>query len=179
MLAIRSAQSAQVIWDSGILTLPSGNVATENIVSGMAWITTSMSCASTLHSISALAFYNALNSGNPIDNIPANTHVKGNTWTTSGKSDSSGTISMTDGINGPSTFNEWAVVLYKCIEDGYEWYMKIDAGHYVTGYNNETDNRNSELASYGTWIRGEAIPEPSSSMLALCGLTILLLQRRK
>ena len=174
-----SVDCASIVWSSGTITLPSGMKASVLDVYGVAWITSSMNCASYLHAVSDISYYNAVQSGNLIDDLPVNSHVKGGTWAKTGVSDASGKVAITDGVNGPDLFNEWAVVLYTCVEDGYEWYMKVNAGHYATGYNNETDNRSTNLASYGTWIRGDAVPEPTSAAFLSCGFMFLMLKRRQ
>jgi len=173
-----------VVWGSGKMFLPDGTTARTGDIQGWAWVQWRIPTTSEISGVLpdiASALYSTLCDDSAIRNLTIGNRVvrdNGNTAVYTAKSDSSGNISIEGGqflSNGYANYT--ADVLYVCVFDGYEYYMGAHGIHYSTAAWPQLENEN--LALGGTWIRGEAIPEPTSGAFLLCGLTFLMLKRRR
>lgn len=173
--------ASSVTWTSGTIYLPNGQKAGEGDVVGYLFSTADRNY------IHLASFYDLIHEG--IDTKTVFTKVyderlgrerEVGAFVTTGMSDRNGQIDLTEVglVTGGEYNNQWAKVYYICIQDGYEYYKEINGDHYETSpehllYQN--------LASYGTWKQGyavpEAIPEPTSALLILLGTAFVCLRR--
>lgn len=169
------SNAAAVEWNSGIITLPNGEIASAGRVTGLAFITGALGTANSLWGVSAYDLYVASKTDSPLSNVPISVWDKGDTWMRTGTSDANGRVVISDGISGLS---EFATILYTCVVDNQEYYMAVDGGFNQTSYLLEIYHRTNNLASYGTWVVGNSIPEPTSGLLLIIGLSALALRRK-
>ena len=163
---------AQVYWSSGVITLPNGSKAGGGDVTMYALV----SLGITYGKIGGIDFYQVLNDGLTAE-IAAK---KYDAFFLSGQTDASGRVSVTDGMDSNSQYqNEVATVLFVCEYKGHEWYKQVYGEHNSTAAIPRYTNTN--MALDGEWIMGRevsAAPEPSSALLSILGICVLALRRR-
>jgi len=178
LLSLSSAPAVAsiVTWTSGRIVLPDGTYAQAGDVQGYAFITTRPE-------ILLASLYDMIHEG--ISGDSGNAYVVSSGYRfridffiERGTSDANGEINLdASGLDAVGPYNnQWAKVYYTCIHDGYEYYMEIDGNHYQTA--SVPDMKYQNLASYGTWQQGYAVPEPTAAPLMLVGIAVLALRRR-
>ena len=176
VFGIVTSQASVVTWTSGRIVLPDGTYAQAGDVCGYAFV----SIRSEI--LQASSFYDMIHNGITQDYGYASIGGKSKIdySIVQGQSDKNGEIDLTaKSLTTVGQYNnQWAKVYYTCIQDGYEYYMAINANHYETASSPNMLYEN--LASYGTWQQGyaAAIPEPTTAWLALLGVCVFSLRRQ-
>lgn len=173
---VLSVNASVVTWTSGRIVLPDGSYAEAGDVHGYAFISIRPEI------LLATSFYDMIHEGITQSGGSTSRAIDGfsvDYFIEQGVSDANGEIRLSaDGLNSVGKYNnQWARVYYTCIQDGYEYYMTINGNHYETA--SSPNMKYENLASYGTWQQGYAVPEPTTACLSLIGVCWLSLRRRK
>jgi len=167
-------RASTVTWTSGTIVLPNGNVAKAGEVTGYMF-------SAAEQEILLTSWYDVIHAGitKPIASTYYYDHGQRiiDAFVEIGISDAEGQINLTEsGLTTVGQYNnQWAKTYYICIQDGYEYYMEVAGNHYETA--SPQNMRYQNLAQYGTWQQGYAVPEPTSTLLILLGVAGLTIKR--
>ena len=164
-----------IYWMSGTITMPNGQVAGEGDVTMYALVT--WGHMSQMEKLQTIDLYSLINAPEEPDWAKEYVAVL-----LSGQSNASGYVTLTDGTTSTAgDFNQWAMVLFVCEQDGYEYYGQRFAEHYITASPQRLSDQN--IAKDLVWKQGLAVasptPEPSSALLLALGIALLAVRRGK